>query len=174
MSKVKTILFKTVKELPNNKISQMMLHSVPVATFPKENSMDYTVRVWLPQNQIDDFSIILNTLIVTPKGKIPLSKIAKYLFSHSLCTRATCTSWGCGYCWVGFGDTYDFDFSQRECKAQDSCWVCLIGGRRRLNYPLPLKFRDISIFFRELYPNDSYLFCLTQILLMILFLFYLL
>ena len=57
---------------------QMMLHGVPVATFPKENSMDYTVRVWLPQNQIDDFSTILNTLIVTPKGKIPLSKIAKH------------------------------------------------------------------------------------------------
>jgi multidrug efflux pump subunit AcrB len=56
---------------------QMMLRGVPVATFPKENSMDYTVRVWLPQNQIDDFSTILNTLIVTPKGKIPLSKIAK-------------------------------------------------------------------------------------------------
>jgi len=56
---------------------QMMLRGVPVATFPKENSMDYTVIVWLPQNQIDDFSTILNTLIVTPKGKIPLSKIAK-------------------------------------------------------------------------------------------------
>ena len=40
---------------------QMMLRGVPVATFPKENSMDYTVRVWLPQNQIDDFSTILNT-----------------------------------------------------------------------------------------------------------------
>jgi len=39
--------------------------------------MDYTVRVWLPQKQIDDFSTILNTLITTPKGKIPLSKIAK-------------------------------------------------------------------------------------------------
>jgi len=92
---------------------QMMLRGVPVATFPKENSMDYTVRVWLPQKQIDDFSTILNTLIVTPKGKIPLSKIAsldsnkepstitrdglyvafrdycqqRYL-AHSLCTRA--------------------------------------------------------------------------------------
>ena len=38
--------------------------------------MDYAVRVWLPQKQIDDFSTILNTLIITPKGKIPLSKIA--------------------------------------------------------------------------------------------------
>jgi len=56
---------------------QMMLRGVPVATFPKANSMDYTVRVWLPQKQIDDFSTILNTLITTPKGKIPLSKIAK-------------------------------------------------------------------------------------------------
>lgn len=56
---------------------QIMLRGIPMATFPKENSMDYTVRVWLPQNQIDDFSTILNTLIVTPKGKIPLSKRAK-------------------------------------------------------------------------------------------------
>jgi len=56
---------------------QMMLRGVPVATFPKENSMDYTVRVWLPQKQIDNFKSILSTLIVTPKGKIPLSKIAK-------------------------------------------------------------------------------------------------
>ncbi len=56
---------------------QMMLRGAPVATFPKENSMDYLVRVWLPQKQIDDFSTILNTLIDTPKGKIPLSKIAK-------------------------------------------------------------------------------------------------
>ena len=39
--------------------------------------MDYTVRVWLLQNQIDDFSTILNTLIVTLKGKLSLSKIAK-------------------------------------------------------------------------------------------------
>ncbi len=56
---------------------QIMLRGVLVATFPKANSIDYTVRVWLPQNQIDDFSTILNTLIVTPKGKIPLSKVAK-------------------------------------------------------------------------------------------------
>jgi len=55
---------------------QMMLRGVPVATFPRENSMDYTVRVWLPQKQIEDFNTILNTLIVTPKGKIPLNKIA--------------------------------------------------------------------------------------------------
>jgi hypothetical protein len=27
---------------------QMMLCSVPVVTFLKENSMDYTIRVWLP------------------------------------------------------------------------------------------------------------------------------
>jgi len=56
---------------------QMMLRGVPVATFTKENSMDYTVRVWLPKKQINNFKTILNTLIVTPKGKIPLNKIAK-------------------------------------------------------------------------------------------------
>ena len=35
---------------------QMMLRGVPVATFPKANSMDYTVRVWLPQKQIINLS----------------------------------------------------------------------------------------------------------------------
>lgn len=55
---------------------QMMLRGVPIATFPKVNSMDYTIRVWLPQKQIDDFNTILSTLIVSQKGKIPLNKIA--------------------------------------------------------------------------------------------------
>ncbi len=55
---------------------QLALRGAPVATFPKANSMDYTVRAWLPQRQIDNFDTILNTLIDTPKGKIPLNKIA--------------------------------------------------------------------------------------------------
>jgi multidrug efflux pump subunit AcrB len=55
---------------------QLALRGAPVASFPKANSMDYTVRAWLPQEQIDNFDSILSMLIDTPKGKIPLNKIA--------------------------------------------------------------------------------------------------
>jgi len=55
---------------------QLALRGAPVASFPKANSMDYTVRVWLPQKQIDQFDAVLNMLIDTSKGKIPLNKIA--------------------------------------------------------------------------------------------------
>ncbi len=55
---------------------QLALRGAPVASFPKANSMDYTVRAWLPQKQIDNFDSILSMLIDTPKGKIPLNKIA--------------------------------------------------------------------------------------------------
>ncbi len=60
---------------------QLALRGAPVATFPKANSMDYTVRVWLPKKQIDHFDTILSMLIDTPKGKIPLNKIATLDFS---------------------------------------------------------------------------------------------
>jgi len=55
---------------------QLALRGAPVASFPKTNSMDYTVRVWLPADQIDQFSKVMQMLIDTPKGKIPLNKIA--------------------------------------------------------------------------------------------------
>ena len=55
---------------------QLALRGAPVASFPKTNSMDYTVRVWLPAKQIDQFSKVMQMLIDTPKGKIPLNKIA--------------------------------------------------------------------------------------------------
>jgi len=41
----------------------------------EKEAMDYTVHVWLPQKQIDNFKSILSTLIVMPKGKIPLTII---------------------------------------------------------------------------------------------------
>ncbi len=68
---------------------QSALRGVPVATFPKTNSMDYTVRIWLPKKQIDSFSNILNMLIDTKTGKIPLNKIAtiEYKKEPSLITR---------------------------------------------------------------------------------------
>jgi multidrug efflux pump subunit AcrB len=80
---------------------QMMLRGVPVATFPKANSMDYTVRVWLPQKQIDDFKSILRTLIVTPKGKIPLNKIATVTHSKE---PSTITRDGLNYTLEIYGD----------------------------------------------------------------------
>jgi len=55
---------------------QFSLRGAPVATFPKSNSVDYTIRVWLPKIQIDQFDTVLNTLIDTPKGKVPLNKFA--------------------------------------------------------------------------------------------------
>ncbi len=38
------------------------IRGMPIATFPRENSLAYTVRVWLPKNQIDNFETILNML----------------------------------------------------------------------------------------------------------------
>ncbi|QOR61932.1 efflux RND transporter permease subunit [Sulfurovum sp. ST-21] len=55
---------------------QLALRGAPVASFAKTNSMDYTVRVWLPKKQINHFETIMQMLIDTNKGKIPLSKIA--------------------------------------------------------------------------------------------------
>jgi multidrug efflux pump subunit AcrB len=55
---------------------QLLLRGAPVASFPKTNSMDYTVRVWLPALQRDQTERVMQTLIDTPKGKIPLNKIA--------------------------------------------------------------------------------------------------
>jgi len=68
---------------------QLLLRGAPVATFPKMNSMDYTVRVWVPQEQRDYIDILKQTLLDTKKGKIPLEKIAKIEFDKepSLITR---------------------------------------------------------------------------------------
>lgn len=60
---------------------QLALRGAPAATFPKANSRDYSVRVWLPKKQIDQFDAILRMLIDTPKGKIPLNKIATLHFT---------------------------------------------------------------------------------------------
>jgi multidrug efflux pump subunit AcrB len=68
---------------------KLALRGAPVATFAKENSMDYSVRVWLPSYQIDNFESILSMLIDTKQGKIPLNKIATIKVSKepSLITR---------------------------------------------------------------------------------------
>ena len=68
---------------------QLALRGAPVASFTKDNSIDYTVRVWLPQKQISHFDTVMNILIDTSKGKIPLNKIATLSSSKepSLITR---------------------------------------------------------------------------------------
>ena len=68
---------------------QLALRGAPVASFTKANSMDYTVRVWLPQKQISHFDNVMNMLIDTEKGKIPVSKFAILSFEKepSLITR---------------------------------------------------------------------------------------
>jgi len=55
---------------------QMALRGAPVATFPKINAMDYTVRVWLPKDQIDRLATVMDMLLDTKSGKIPLHKFA--------------------------------------------------------------------------------------------------
>ncbi|BBG65751.1 RND multidrug efflux transporter [Hydrogenimonas sp.] len=68
---------------------KLALRGAPVASFPRVNAMDYTVRVWLPKEQIDNFETVLGMLIDTPTGKIPLNRIAT-LTTHkepSLITR---------------------------------------------------------------------------------------
>lgn len=55
---------------------QMMLRGIPAATFPKSNGVDYSVRAWVPKEQIDTIGKIRSSFIDTPKGKIPLDKVA--------------------------------------------------------------------------------------------------
>ena len=68
---------------------QLALRGAPVATLPKSNSIDYTVRVWLPKSQIDNKNKILSMLIDTKKGKVPLNKFAtiESFYEPSLITR---------------------------------------------------------------------------------------
>ncbi len=55
---------------------KLALRGAPVATFPKTNSMDYSVRVWLPKKDINSFEAISSMLLDTKEGKIPLNKLA--------------------------------------------------------------------------------------------------
>ncbi len=68
---------------------KLALRGAPVASFAKENAMDYTVRVWLPKRQIESFEAMMSLLIDTPKGKIPLRHIAslQHHTEPSLITR---------------------------------------------------------------------------------------
>jgi multidrug efflux pump subunit AcrB len=55
---------------------QLAIRGGIVASYPKNNSVDYAIRVWLPKVQIDNFDSVLATLIDTKKGKVPLNRFA--------------------------------------------------------------------------------------------------
>ncbi len=55
---------------------QVLLRGALVASFPLQNSNDFGVRVWLPENQRDTVDILQSTLLDSAKGKIPLAAIA--------------------------------------------------------------------------------------------------
>ncbi|RLC30181.1 MAG: AcrB/AcrD/AcrF family protein, partial [Deltaproteobacteria bacterium] len=56
---------------------QALLRGALVATFPAANSIDFGVRVWLPDAQRDRLELLSTILIDTPKGeKIPLGALA--------------------------------------------------------------------------------------------------
>jgi len=55
---------------------QIVLRGAMVASFPLQNSVDFGVRVWLPEEQRDGVDILGSTLLDSPKGKIPLAAIA--------------------------------------------------------------------------------------------------
>jgi multidrug efflux pump subunit AcrB len=55
---------------------QAVLRGALVASFPLQNSVDFGVRVWLPEEQRDSVDILQSTLLDSPKGKIPLAAIA--------------------------------------------------------------------------------------------------
>jgi multidrug efflux pump subunit AcrB len=56
---------------------QALLRGALVATFPSANSLDFGVRVWLPEDQRDRIELLSTILIDTPRGdKIPLGILA--------------------------------------------------------------------------------------------------
>ncbi len=57
---------------------QALLRGALVSSFPAANSLDFGVRVWLPEAQRDRLERLSTMLIDTPKGqKIPLTALAK-------------------------------------------------------------------------------------------------
>jgi multidrug efflux pump subunit AcrB len=56
---------------------QALLRGALVSTFPAVNSIDFGVRVWLPEAQRDRIALLSTMLLDTPKGgKIPLAALA--------------------------------------------------------------------------------------------------
>ncbi len=55
---------------------QVLLRGANVATFPLQNSVDFNVRLWIPEQQRDSRQSINALLLDTPKGKIPVEAVA--------------------------------------------------------------------------------------------------
>ena len=55
---------------------QAVLRGARVASYPLKNSVDFSVRVWVPAVERDSLGILKATLLDTPKGKIPLGAMA--------------------------------------------------------------------------------------------------
>ncbi len=55
---------------------QTVLRGAMVSSFPLQNSVDFGVRVWLPEEQRDSVDVLQSTLLDSPKGKIPLAAVA--------------------------------------------------------------------------------------------------
>ena len=68
---------------------KLILRGAFVATYPRENSKDYMVRVWVNPKEVDSMQKVNALLIDTKMGKIPLNKVAtiSYKYEPSLITR---------------------------------------------------------------------------------------
>jgi len=68
---------------------KLIIKGANIATFAKENSLDYNIKVWVKKEQINSINDLKNMLITTKKGKIPLNKVATitYHYEPSLITR---------------------------------------------------------------------------------------
>lgn len=55
---------------------QAVLRGSRVASFPVKNSVDFGVRVWVPEMNRNSLKVIQTMLLDTPKGKIPLEALA--------------------------------------------------------------------------------------------------
>ena len=54
---------------------QAVLRGARVASFPLKNSIDFGVRVWVPEMDRNALSVIQSMLLDSPKGKIPLEAL---------------------------------------------------------------------------------------------------
>ncbi len=56
---------------------QVLLHGALISSYPRQNSSDHMVRVWVDEEYRDSQSTILSTKITTKKGLVSLEKFAK-------------------------------------------------------------------------------------------------
>jgi multidrug efflux pump subunit AcrB len=93
IDEVKALEYGLTNDMISREI-QMLIRGGIVATFPKQNSMDYSVRLWLLSSQNSSVDTILSTLIPTIKGQVPLKTFAKI---HSTKEPTTITREGLAY-----------------------------------------------------------------------------